>query len=340
MMIIILSLNYYGDDMSIQKINELVEKIEKGQSITREDAEFIINIKNSEIVPLLWGADHIRRKFFGSKIVNCAIVNAKCGACSEDCSFCAQSAKYNTDVNAYPLLDKETLVNSVVDSEKNDINNFGFVTSGRGITKKDIAIICDSIRELKDKKVEVDNCLSLGILTSEQFEQLKEAGALRYHHNLETSRKNFPNICTTHSYDDRIRTIKLAMESGFEICSGALLGLGESWEDRIDLAFELRDLDVDSIPMNFLNPIPNTPAADFPRMKPLDILKSIALFRFINPSKEIKIAGGREVNLRDLQSMIFFSGANGFMVGNYLVTKGRNTDDDIQMIKDLEFDLK
>jgi len=326
--------------MLIQYIMSIVDNIIAGTPLTRNQAARIVAADYSEIPALLWGADRLRRHYFQDTIVNCSIVNAKCGSCSEDCVYCAQSIQYSTGVQSYPLMDRDRLAAEAIKAAENSSNHFGFVTSGKRLNDTDVDTICSVIKELKRKNVPLEYCLSLGILTDQQLGRLKSAGAVRYHHNLETSESHYPNICTTHSWQDRVETVKNAQKNGLQVCSGALFGLGETWRDRIDLGFALADLKVDSIPLNFLNPIEGTPGAQFPRLLPLDALKTIVLFRFIHPAREIKICGGREANLRDLQSMIFYAGANGFMTGNYLVTKGRAAADDLQMIKDLSMTLE
>lgn len=326
--------------MHITSIIPVVEQILEGVPLSREQAEFFSSTPHNEMPALLWGADTVRRRYFGDSIVNCSIVNAKCGACSEDCVYCAQSVKYNTGIQNYPLLDQETLVSKALEAAENGSDHFGFVTSGKRLNDADVDVICAVIRDLQKKQVKMEYCLSLGILTDEQLARLKSAGAVRYHHNLETSENHYPKICTTHTWQDRVDTVRNAQKNGLQVCSGALFGLGESWTDRIDLAFALAELNVDSVPLNFLNPIEGTPGTGFDRLHPLDILKIIALFRFVHPKREIKICGGREPNLRDLQSMIFYAGANGFMTGNYLVTKGRAAEDDLQLLEDLSLELE
>jgi len=236
-----------------------------------------------------------------------------------------------------PLLDASEIVEKAKLAKGNRAHRFSIVTSGRGITNaSELEKICEYIREISEDS-DLIPCASLGILSDEQFHYLRDAGLKRYHHNLETAKSHFPAICSTHSFDERIQTILMAKKEGFEICSGGIFGLGETPEQRIELAFTLRDLDVDSVPLNFLNPVSGTPAEKYPLLAPLEVLKTIALFRFILPEKGIRVCGGREVSLRTLQPLMYLAGANGAMIGNYLTTGGRDAKIDLQEIMDLGF---
>jgi len=325
--------------MIIDTIQRLVDSVLSGAQLSREDVRVITELAPGEEPALFWGADTIRRHFRGNAGQTCAIMNARCGACSEDCVYCAQAEKYNTDVTTYPMPGEEELIQAARVSQERGAKRFSFVTSGRGLGSVDIDRLCRVIRRLPDEGVDIPICLSLGILDKDTFFKLKDAGAVRYHHNLETSRRHFSQVTTTHTYQDRVDTVALALDAGFEVCSGVLLGLEESWEDRIDLALEIRRLGVHSIPINFLAPISGTPAADFSPLAPLEALRSIALFRFLNPSKEIRICGGREYCLGDLQSLLFYAGADGIMIGNYLVVEGRNFEEDLQMMQAIGIEI-
>jgi len=272
-------------------------------------------------------------------VFTCSIINAKSGACSEDCAFCAQSAYHKTNIKIYTLLPESEVLFKAEEMKKGGATKFSIVTSGYKLKKREIESIANMIR-LINEKIDINVCASLGILDKDTAKILKDAGLSRYHHNLETARSFFPNICTTHSYDEDIETLYIAREAGLEVCSGGIIGLGESWDQRIELAFTLKELNVDSIPINFLNPIPGTRLQDMPLLSPMDALRTIAIFRIINPEKDITICGGREKVLRDLQSWIFFAGANGVMIGDYLTTKGRNIEDDIKMIEDLGLSIE
>ena len=322
--------------LTFQFLNELTASVLKGAAITLEEAQRIHFLETQEeIVMLIAHANMIRNHFKGSRIDLCAVVNAKSGRCSEDCIFCAQSAHYETDVKTYPMLDTGKIVDAAEAAKGEGAHRFGIVTSGKGITGDEgLAEICEAIRGIT-KSSDVVPCASLGVLDSEQCRLLSEAGLTRYHHNLETAESYFPSICSTHSYDERVKTVRMLKDEGFEVCSGGIFGLGETPEQRIELAFALKELDVDSVPLNFLNPVAGTPAEKCPPLSPLEILKTIALFRFVLPEKDIRMCGGRERSLRTLQPLMYFAGANGTMVGNYLTTSGRDAAIDLQEIMDL-----
>lgn len=324
--------------MLIQTIISLVEKIQQGAPLEQAEALRLASLSHEELPALFWGADSLRRHFFGNRVYNCSIVNARCGACSEDCVFCAQSVHHHAGVEGFPLLDEGAILTAAVEATAHPVARFGIVTSGKGLGDQEIAALCATIRRLKREELSLHWCASLGILDDRQLAQLKEAGLTRFHHNLETSRRHFPSICTTHSYQERVDMVRRARAAGFEVCSGALFGLGEDWEDRVAVAFALRELDVVSVPLNFLAPIPGTPAAAFAPLSPLEVLHTIALFRFCLPDRVIKVCGGREHNLRDLQAMAFTAGANGMLVGNYLVTSGQDAARDQRMLRDLELE--
>ncbi|KPJ58311.1 MAG: biotin synthase [Deltaproteobacteria bacterium DG_8] len=319
-------------------LSALCSRVLNGAIITQSEAQRILSLRMQEdIVALLAHATMLRNHFKGTRIDLCAVVNAKSGRCPEDCIFCAQSAYYKTDIQTYPLLDTNEIIKVAKVAKDNGVNRFGIVTSGKGITStKELDKICESIREISQTS-DLIPCASLGILSSEQSRCLRDAGLKRYHHNLETAESHFPEVCSTHSFDERIRTVVMAKKEGFEICSGGIFGLGETIEQRIELAFTLRDLDVDSVPLNFLNPIAGTPTEKNPLLPPLEILKTIALFRFILPEKDVRVCGGREISLRTLQPLMYLAGANGTMVGNYLTTSGRDPRIDLQEIMDLGF---
>ena len=314
----------------------LTEKIINGGEITFEEASRIIGIKRQKnIVFLLGFANSIRDEFFGSTIDLCAIINAKSGSCSENCIFCSQSSHYNTDIKRYPLMKREDIVKKAEDAGRLGINRFSIVVSGRDVKDPgEWAAICSTIADISSID-RLEACASLGTLTREAARELKTAGLGRYHHNLETAESFFPKICTTHAYKARTDTVRVAHEEGLSICCGGIFGIGETPGQRLEFAFTLKDLDVDSIPLNFLNPILNTPLQDALPLQPMEILKTIAVFRFINPEKSIRICGGRQKNLRDMQPLIFLAGANGVMTGDYLTTAGGNTGDDLHMIEDL-----
>lgn len=317
-------------------IKDIVEKICRGEKISSSELVPLIDLDNP--YDLFFGATKIREHFKGNKVFTCSIINAKSGMCSEDCAFCAQSKYHNTNISVYPLLSKHELVEKGMYMASMGANKFSFVTSGKKLSKKEIDTICEAAFLLREK-TDLKLCASLGILDKDSAVSIKQAGISRYHHNLETARSFFKNICTTHDYDEDVMTIKVAKKAGLEVCSGGIMGLGEEFSHRLELAEFLSHLDVDSIPINFLNPIKGTKLQNMPILPPLEALMSIAIFRFLNPEKDITICGGREVCLGDLQSWIFLAGANGIMIGNYLTTLGRDINDDFKMIKQLNLEL-
>jgi biotin synthase len=320
-------------------ILEMEKKALNKEDIGFDEAYDLITIDDSHIFDLLSSSNRIREKFKGRLISLCSIINAKSGKCPEDCIFCSQSIHHKTDIPEYPLINTAQILDGARTAVAQGSHKFGIVTSGKGIdTESELHRICESINTLK-KETPVHRCASLGILDRDELVALKEAGLEEYHHNLETARSFFPNICTTHTYDEDVETIKCAKETGLRTCCGGIFGMGESIEQRIELCFTLRELNVDSIPLNFLHPIQGTKLEKSPPLNPMECLKIIALYRFMLPDKDIKIAGGREYNLRNLQSFVFAAGANSIMVGNYLTTKGRGAKEDLQMIKDLGLEI-
>ena len=317
------------------KIKTIANQSLQNEPISREDAHYLMQINSDEIYDVFYWANQIRLRYFGHSIKACSIVSAKQGRCTEDCSFCSQSARYHTGIEEFPLIDSNNILDAAKYAEQTDSDSIGIVTSGHGISSsRDLRSICTAIEKIA-KNTHVHPHGSFGILTRETAESLVKSGLRRLNHNLETSERFFPNVCSTHTFMDRINTIRCAREVGLEICSGAIFGIGEGIDDRIDLAFTLKMLDVDVVPLNFLHPISGTPLENHIPLTPMEALKIISVFRFVLPDKEIKIAGGRERNLRDLQSWMFYAGANSTMIGNYLTTTGRKVEDDFQMIKDL-----
>jgi biotin synthase len=316
-------------------LESLRDKVLAGEDITKDEALELINLEEDRTMELLAAANRIKNKFNDKKVDLCSIINAKAGSCSEDCTFCAQSAHYDTKVNSYLLLSKEEILSRAKEMEKEGADHFGIVTTGKGvITNQDFDNILETIVTIKEE-TDLEVCAALGTLDRSQVERLVEVGLKRYNHNLETSENHFPNICTTHTYQERIQTVKFLKEMGISTCCGGIMGLGENVEDRIDLAFTLKELDVDAVPVNILNPIEGTPLENLPVLSPMEALKIVAVFRFILPDKIIKLCGGRENVLGDLQALSLLSGVNGLLVGNYLTTKGRVVTEDIKMIEDL-----
>lgn len=319
----------------MQNIIALADKVLAGEEITKQEAEFLINVSDDDTMLLLAMADKIRQKYAGNAVDCCAILNGRSGKCSENCKFCAQSAHYNTGVKEYALLSEEEIFAAAQKAKAAGAVRFSVVTSGRGQSKADdFDNICKVLKRIKTElKMEV--CASLGILTLEQAKALKEVGVTRYHSNLETAGSYFPDICTTHTYEDKFVTIKNAQAAGLRVCSGGILGLGETPQQRVEMAFTLKELGIDSVPLNLLTPIAGTPFANNAPITPLEVLRTFAVYRFILPKAQIRTAGGREVNLRDLQVLALNGGASGIMIGGYLTTAGRGTEKDLQMLKDL-----
>jgi len=311
-------------------IKKIYLKALKLKPLTKTEA---IGLLNSNFHDLLYYANKLRQNFKGDKIKLCSIINAKSGKCSENCSFCAQSAHYKTSCETYPLVSASELKAAFSTSQKNGTKCFGIVTSGKGPTENEVEEICKSIQKIGLRKIDL-SC-SLGVMEKNALRKLKNCGVTTIHHNLETAKSYFKKICTTHTYTERVNTIKYAKSLGFKVCSGGIIGIGEKPNQRVELAMELKELNVDSIPINILNPVASTPLEKNKKISPQDSLRTIAIFRFIMPDKNISLCGGREANLQDLQSWIFYAGANGTMSGGYLTTAGRSVKQDIKMIKDL-----
>ena len=314
--------------------SELVERISNGGNITTEEALRLAEAKGSELFDLFRAASKVKERFVGNEVHLCSIINAKSGRCAEDCAFCAQSSHHKTDAPVYSLVQENRLVESAHVAEKEGSACFGIITSGTTVNGSELESILEALKKIRQETTVLPSC-SLGIIDEETARKLKDAGMDTYHHNLETAESFFPSICTTHPYEDDVNTVKAVKKAGLKICSGGIFGLGESPAQRIEMAFTLKDLDVDSVPINFLNPIDGTRMEGASNITAMECLKTIALYRMILPDKRITVCGGREKNLRDLQSWIFFAGANGTMVGNYLTTQGRNVGVDMKMFDDL-----
>ncbi|MGH4123710.1 MAG: biotin synthase BioB [Clostridium sp.] len=324
-------------------MKEFIKSIEKmvlaGKVISFEEAMKLAGAKEKEdIVSLCNSANRVRKYFCGREVDLCSIMNAKSGSCTEDCKFCAQSAHYKTNVEEYGLVSKEDVINLARENQNEGVNRFSLVTSGRGATGSDFKNILDIYEEL-NKEIKIDLCASLGILGYEQLRKLRDKGIIMYHHNLETSREYYGNVCTTHSYDERLGTINAAARAGMNICSGGIIGLGESFEDRIKLALTLKDLGVKSIPINILNPIVGTPLENAESLTQEEILKTISIFRLVNPKALIRLAGGRN-RIDEFGKNCFNAGANATITGNYLTTSGNKICDDKKMISDLLMEVR
>lgn len=324
-----------------ERIAILGQRVLKGETITREEGSWLFSLeKTADLFDLMAWANRIREHYKGNKIHLCSIVNVKAGGCSENCRFCSQSAAYQTDSPRYGLVDIPPILAAAEEAKANGVTALGLVAAWKGLDEGPILDeICERLTELKDSG-QVRPDASLGIIKNPKVaERLKQAGLECYNHNLESSKRFYPEVCTSHSYEDRVNTIRHLKSAGIKICSGGILGMGETLEDRCDLAFALRDVGANIVPINILNPIEGTPMAKSAEgIAPMEVLKSIACFRFILPRQEIMIAGGRSINLRDLQGMIFMAGASAMMVGNYLTTLNQSVEKDLQMLRDLGLD--
>lgn len=320
-------------------IDTIADRIIDGGAITGREALEMAALSDSGLFPLFVAANRIKEHFVGGKVFLCSIINAKSGRCPENCSFCAQSAHHRTDAPVYPLVDEERMVACAHEAEKNGSSCYGIITSGTSIkTGEELDRILRAVRRIRSETGIAPSC-SLGIIDRETATVLKEAGVETYHHNLETARSFFPNVCTTHDYEEDVETVRVAKQAGLKVCCGGIFGLGETAAQRVEMAMTLRELEVDSVPLNFLNPIDGTRLAGAAHITPMECLATIALFRLILPARRISVCGGREKNLRDLQSWMFFAGASGTMIGNYLTTTGREPEQDWQMLRDLGLDV-
>lgn len=321
------------------KIESYANRVLHGNLLNFDEGMELINTPREDLLFLFSWANQIRQKFRHPGVDLCSIYNGRSGKCSEDCFYCAQSAHYQTGVTVYPLVSEKHFLQAALQSEQDNSHRFSIVTSGPGgDNDQDFDALLEVYRKIR-QETSLTLCASLGSMTTKKALALKEAGVSRYHHNIETSPTHYKNICTTHSFEERIETIKIVQEAGLEVCSGGILGLGESLEDRTQMALILRELRVDCVPLNILNPISGTPLQNQPPLKPFEYLRTLATFRFLLPKVGIRCAGGREKNVRDLQSMILLSGADGMMIGDYLTTSGRSVQEDWQMLQDLEMTL-
>ena len=306
-----------------------------GKGIHAEDALFVLGLPQVEIWRLLAVSEKVRRRFKGDQIRLCSIVNAKSGLCSEDCAFCSQSSRSSASIDKYPLLEEEEIVMAARDAKQRGAREFSIVASGLSMhNSRELERVGKAIARIRTE-VGIETCVSLGTLSAESISFLLSRGLRSVHHNLETARGFFPSICTTHDYEEDVRAVREAKAAGAWVCCGGIFGIGESAADRVELAMTLRELNVDSIPVNFLNPIEGTPLHGKSELTPFYCLKIIAMMRLCHPSREIIVCGGREVNLRDMQGLIFAAGATGMMIGNYLTTSGRPVEEDLRMVEDL-----
>ncbi|MGL1902305.1 MAG: biotin synthase BioB [Fibrobacterales bacterium] len=318
-------------------IQELKNKVLNEEKITNEE---VMNILKSgfDIQELFDAANEIREIKSGTNFEMCSIMNAKSGSCSEDCKFCTQSAHFTTNSPEYNLVDEEEALALAKKNEANGVHRFSLVTSGKGIRDKDFKSITKIYDRLQEE-TNINLCASLGLLSKEKADELVKRGVKMYHHNVETSRNFFPNIVTTHTYDQRVETIKNIQAAGMDLCCGGIIGMGESWQDRVDMAFEISELNIQSIPINVLNPMPGTPLQDAPPIEPEEALVTMAIFRFVNPRASIRFAGGRQTLNQEMQKLGLKAGINGALVGDHLTTIGSDVNQDKEMITTNGFDL-
>lgn len=314
-------------------LNNLRRKILNGAAPTDADIRYLIDLPADRLGDLLTNADHIRRAHFDDRLSLCAIINAKSGTCSQNCAFCAQSGHHEADSPEYPLLPTQQIVAAGASARSHGVTRFGVVASGKLVGDSDFTGYVEAVRGLAAAGLKPD--LSPGILDRSQLSALKKAGLEGYHHNLETSASFFPRMCTTHAYEEDVRAVRAGVDAGMYVCSGGIFGIGESWDDRVELALLLRDLGVPSVPMNFLHPISGTPLEHRAVLAPEEALKIVALYRFLLPDRALRICGGRltvfgEARKRELLG----AGASGLMVGDYLTTRGGDVGSDLEEIRD------
>lgn len=313
--------------------NEIAKEIINGRRLTRkQDLTFLIT---GDLNSLCEGADKIRRALRGNGVELCSIINGRSGRCSEDCKFCAQSAHYQTNSKEYPFLSPDEILSDCENHLEKGVHRYSIVTSGRALSGAEMDQAIEAYRAMSEN-CRIGLCASHGLLSKEDFNRLKEAGVSRYHANIETSRKHFPHICTTHTYEDKIEVIRRAEEAGLSVCSGGIIGMGESWEDRIDMAFDLYDLNIASIPLNVLQPIQGTPLGETKPLEEEEILRTIAIFRYINPDAQVRLAAGRN-KLSQSGRQAFLSGANAAITGDMLTTSGNRICEDRDMLSGMGF---
>lgn len=313
---------------------QLAEEIIKGKRLSREDDfRFVVEENLDE---LCRGANKIKEHFRGNRVELCSIINGRSGRCGEDCKFCAQSARHHAHIEEYPFLNPETIVKDCKKHVEKGVRRYSIVTAGRALNGEEMERALEADRIMAEEPIEI--CASHGLLSQEDFYRLREAGVTRYHANIETSRRNFPNICTTHTYEDKLEVIRRAQKAGLEVCSGGIIGMGETWQDRIDMALELAELKVNSIPLNVLQPIPGTPLEHQPRLSQEEILRTVALFRYVNPEIQVRLAAGRNT-MEDRGIRVFQAGADGAITGDMLTTSGNGIQEDRDSLLALGYEL-
>lgn len=314
-------------------IETLKTKALGGTGVTREEADWLAAYPDLD--SLCDAANEIRIRWQGKEVDSCSIVNARSGKCGEDCKWCAQASRHHTGCATYNFIDSDEVMTAASANDEAGIKKLSLVTSGRAVTKKDLEKFCEIYKRL-NKETGLYLCASMGLLGEEEMQMLKDAGVKRYHCNMETSSQVFPSLCTTHTPEDKKKTIAAARKCGMEVCSGGIIGMGETLSDRIDFAFELAELDVDSVPINILNPIPGTPLQDTPLISEEDIIRTVALFRFILPTKSLRFAGGRMRLSHDSMLRIMTGGMNGVLMGDMLTTVSNTIADDRKLFKEAD----
>ena len=320
------------------KYDALAQRVLAGYVITNDEALSILNNPDDDLLPLLHAAYTIRKHYYGNKVKLNMIINTKSGLCPENCGYCAQSIISTAPIEKYAMMKKEEIVAGAARAAELNAGTYCIVASGRGPVNRELEIVIDSVKEIKSKHAQMTICACLGILKPEQASRLKAAGVDRYNHNINTSATHHDSITTSHTFDDRVSTVDLVKQSGISPCSGVIIGMRETKEDVISMARSLHAMDADSIPVNFLHAVDGTPLGGTDELTPRYCLKVLCLFRFINPTKEIRISGGREVNLRSLQPFGLYP-ANSIFIGDYLTTTGQESDRDRQMLEDLGFEV-
>lgn len=321
--------------MRKELIDTIIAKAMTGESIDREKALQLGTLDREELAYLFQGTNKVREKFKGSDVKICSIVNAKAGKCAEDCAFCAQSSKFKTDSPEYGLLDVEKIVAAAREAESFGANEFSVVTAGTAVDdRKELDVLIEAIKRIK-AETQLEVCCSLGLMSLENLKALKAAGLDRFHHNMETAASHFDKIVTTHSYQDEVQAVRNANEAGLQVCVGGVFGMGETYAQRVEMAFEIRDMKTQSFPINFLKPLPGTALENLDYMDYHEALRTISLIRLTMPSIDLFVCGGREEVLKDGQELLFAAGANGILGGNYLTTKGQDPKKDIEMIENL-----
>ena len=328
----------FQQEQQVTSWQELAQQILAGHQLTYDEGVQVLESNDTDVLELLNAAYVLRKTHFGNKVQLYFLMNAKSGLCPEDCAYCSQSKISNASIPKYNLLNREQLLKGAHEAAQRQAKTYCIVISARSPSQKELDAVNSVVSEIKEQ-YDLKICACLGLLSPDQAQQLKEAGVDRVNHNLNTSGEFYEQICSTHTFQERVDTLKAVKQAGMEMCSGGIVGMGETKGDIVNMALQLRDLGVHSIPVNFLNPIDGTPLEGIRQLDPRYCLKILALFRLANPDREIRVAGGREMHLRSLQPLALYA-ANSLFVGDYLTTKGQLPDKDYQMITDLGFEIQ